>query len=72
MSELRIDRQLFPRAGDHRSGDPCPNCGGYLGIYKSRVKHGLRVRYLSCTTRSCGYRPKDNQHVLPLRGGADQ
>jgi ssDNA-binding Zn-finger/Zn-ribbon topoisomerase 1 len=59
-----VDPTLFPRAGTHRSGDKCPGCGGYLGIYCSRYHLGFRIRYLHCP--SCKYRPRHNQWVIPL------
>ena len=44
-------------ATSFRSGDVCPRCGGWIGIYRSIVVAGERRRYVRCTTPSCGYNP---------------
>lgn len=64
-----IDPILFPKAGPHQSGDQCPRCKGYLGIYCTRMRYWHRVRFLRCT--SCKWLPANNQWVVPFKDLAE-
>ena len=58
---------------DFVSGDPCPRCGGWLGIIRSIVwitaDGPQRRRYIRCTVRRCGWKPTA-PNLLPAPGHA--